>query len=201
MILGITGGTGSGKTTLLEIAQEQGFRVLDCDAIYHGLLETDSALLSAIEHRFPGVVADGVLQRKKLGAMVFADAEALEDLNRITHAAVCAEVKKQLMGADRVAIDAIALFESGLDGLCQVTVAVTAPVENRIRRLVVRDGVSEDYARSRILAQKKDDWYQSRCHHLLVNDGSQEAFRRKCLAFFAQLGIMEEKPKEVHHDQ
>ena len=77
MIIGITGGTGSGKATLLQVAQELGFQVLDCDAIYHGLLKTDAALLSTIEHRFPGVVEDGQLQRKKLGALVFADADAL----------------------------------------------------------------------------------------------------------------------------
>lgn len=202
MIVGITGGTGCGKTTLLSAFEAMGGLVLDCDAIYHQLLKTDPALLSAIEARFPGTVENGSLQRKKLGSIVFANETALTDLNRITHDAVRKEVLQRLANhTGHTAIDAIALFESGLDQLCQVTVAVTAPVENRIRRLVVRDRVSEEYARSRILAQKKDDWYQSRCHHLLVNDGSQEAFRRKCLAFFAQLGIMEEKPKEVHHDQ
>ena len=53
MIVGITGGTGSGKTTLLKTAEALGFRVLDCDAIYHELLETDPSLLAAIEDRFP----------------------------------------------------------------------------------------------------------------------------------------------------
>ena len=72
MILGITGGTGCGKTTLLELLRQRGAMVLDCDAIYHGLLERDPTLLAAIAQRFPGVVADGRLQRKKLGAVVFA---------------------------------------------------------------------------------------------------------------------------------
>ena len=76
MILGITGPTGSGKTTLLNVIRGFGGTVLDCDAIYHHLLATDPALLRAIENRFPGVVEDGVLQRKKLGALVFSDPAA-----------------------------------------------------------------------------------------------------------------------------
>lgn len=73
MILGITGGTGCGKTTLLNVLKERGAVVLDCDAIYHELLTRDASLLAAIEERFPGTVEDGVLQRKKLGNMVFPD--------------------------------------------------------------------------------------------------------------------------------
>ena len=65
-IIGITGGTGCGKTTLLGCIQEKGGLVLDCDAIYHRLLQEDDRLLSAIDSRFPGVVEQGVLQRKKL---------------------------------------------------------------------------------------------------------------------------------------
>lgn len=192
MILGITGGTGSGKTTLLETARQLGFQVLDCDVIYHRLLETDRALLKAIEHRFPGVVENGQLQRKKLGAVVFADEAALADLNRITHTAVTCEVKKRLMPGAHTAIDAIALFESGMDRLCDVTVAVSAPAELRVKRLMERDGISEAYARSRIASQKEDDWYRQRCGYFLVNDGTAEGFQGKCLAFFQQLGIMKE---------
>ena len=88
MIFGITGGTGCGKTTALQAIESLGGVVLDCDAIYHELLKNDPSLLTAIENRFPGVVEDGQLRRKKLGAIVFADPRALLDLNAITHAAV-----------------------------------------------------------------------------------------------------------------
>ena len=129
MIIGITGGTGCGKTTLLDLIRKQGGLVLDCDAVYHELLAADGQLLSAIENRFPGVVEEGGLNRKKLGAIVFADENALLDLNRITHGAVKREVVRRLISApDLAAIDAIGLFEGGLAELCHVTVAVTAPV-------------------------------------------------------------------------
>ena len=196
MILGITGGTGSGKTTLLKTAEALGFQVLDCDRIYHELLRTDMQLMSAIENRFPGTVENGQLQRKKLGAGVFADPAALADLNAITHGAICQAVEKQLDRNRNIAIDAIALLESGLSKLCDVTVAVTAPKELRLQRLMARDGITRSYALSRIEAQPEDDYYRQNCGYVLENDGDELQFQRKCLAFFRQLGIMKKNLKE-----
>ncbi|MDO5401249.1 MAG: dephospho-CoA kinase [Eubacteriales bacterium] len=191
MILGITGGTGCGKTTLLELLRDRGALVLDCDEVYHGLLKTDRQLLAAIAARFPGTVENGVLLRKKLGTIVFSDENALRELNKITHAAVKSEVLHRLEAAPELAaIDAIGLFEGDLAGLCDVTVAVTAPAEARIRRLMARDGISEDYARSRIAAQHGEDWFRERCTYTLRNDGTREDFREKCLAFLREIGII-----------
>ena len=194
MVIGITGGTGCGKTTLLNCIQDQGGLVLDCDAIYHALLQTDTQMLAAIDQRFPGVIENGTLNRKKLGAIVFADENALQDLNRITHASVKAEVLRQLETAPELAaIDAIGLFEGGLAELCDITVAVTAPEEMRVQRLMQRDGISESYARARIRAQHEESWYHERCNYVLVNDGKLDAFRAKCLAFLNAFDIMKEK--------
>ena len=191
MIIGITGGTGCGKTTLLDIIRQQGGTVLDCDAIYHELLKTDETLIRAISDRFPGVVTDGALDRKKLGGIVFADEQALQDLNRITHGAVKQEVLRRLEGISGwAAIDAIALFEGGLAELCDVTVAVTAPEEDRIRRLMIRDSISEEYARKRISAQHSEAWFREKCDDCLANDGQMDAFATKCLAFLCDIGIM-----------
>ena len=191
MILGITGGTGCGKTTLLNMIAEQGGLVLDCDAIYHELLKTDNSLLAAIESRFPGVVEEGILNRKKLGVIVFSDEKALLDLNKITHAAVKNQVIRHLEYMPVIAaIDAIALFEGGLAELCDITVAVTAPEDVRIQRLMKRDGISEDYARSRIAAQHEESWFRERCDYVLENSGSQESFQDICLAFLRQTGII-----------
>ena len=192
MILGITGGTGCGKTTLLNCIAEQGGLILDCDAIYHELLRTDPALLSAIEARFPGSVENGVLQRKKLGSLVFSDEKALTDLNAITHGTVKAEVLRRLAGKPRLAaIDAIGLFEGGLAELCYVTVAVIAPEEARIQRLMARDGIDRDYALRRMAAQKSAGWFRKKCDYCLENNGTQEDFQKTCLAFLRETGIME----------
>ena len=191
MILGITGGTGCGKTTLLNVIAEHGGLILDCDAIYHELLAADAALLTAIETRFPGTVENGVLQRKKLGAIVFSDEKALEDLNKITHGAIKAEVLRRLESRPNLAaIDAIALFEGGLADLCDVTVAVTAPEEVRVQRLMLRDNISESYARSRIAAQHSEDWFRQRCNCTLENSGTEIQFHKKCLAFLQNHVIM-----------
>ena len=193
MIIGITGGTGCGKTTLLKVIAEKGGLILDCDAIYHQLLATDESLLHAIGIRFPGTVENGQLQRKKLGAIVFSDENALMDLNKITHSAIHSEVLHRLESNPKLAaIDAIALFEGGLAELCDVTVAVTAPAEVRVQRLMKRDSISEDYARSRIAAQHEESWFRERCDRILENNGTEMQFREKCLAFLENLDIIEE---------
>ena len=186
MILGITGGTGCGKTTALQAVQALGGLVLDCDAIYHELLKQDMALLDAIDARFPGVVEDGTLNRKKLGSLVFQDPQALLDLNRIAHGAVKQAVEQELSqmearGQTLAAIDAIALFESGLGARCHCTIAVTAPVELRVERLMAREGISRNYALSRIQAQKSNEEFSRLADVTLINDGGQEEFYLKAL--------------------
>ena len=192
MILGITGGTGCGKTTLLTCIQDRGGLVLDCDAVYHRLLKEDQGLLEAIAARFPGTVEEGTLDRKKLGSLVFSDEEALTALNAITHKAVKAEVVRVLETEkpSLAAIDAIALFEGNLAQLCDYTVAVTAPMEDRVQRLMLRDGISESYARSRISAQHEEGWFRERVNFVLENRGTAQEFRRKCGEFLDTLGIL-----------
>ncbi len=191
MIIGITGGTGCGKTTALEVIAQLGGVVLDCDAIYHDLLKTNQDLLGQIAARFPGTVENGQLLRKKLGQVVFSDPQALSDLNGITHRFVCQAVKEALKDRPPLAaIDAIALVESGLSRLCDVTVAVTAPVEVRVARLMVRDSIPESYARARIAAQPSEDFFRTHCDYVLENNGTAQEFREKCLAFFSGLVIM-----------
>ena len=190
-IIGITGGTGCGKSTLLNVISQLGGTVIDCDKVYHRLLETDREMLCAIEDRFPGVIIKGVLDRKKLGKVVFSDENALLDLNAITHKAVKAEILRTLPSVPSlIAIDAIGLFEGDLAPLCDVTVAVTAPEEMRVRRLIERDGIPEEYALSRIRAQRIDAEFARLCDFTLENNDTEDAFRKKCLAFLSGADII-----------
>lgn len=191
MIIGITGGSGCGKTTALRAFEHLGGKVLDCDEIYHNLLKTEDKLLEKIEKRFPGVVENRTLDRSKLAQIVFKDQAALRDLNAITHGFVRSYVKEAIFGEKgHVAIDAIALFEADLAALCDATVAVTAPEEERVRRLIQRDGITAEEAHLRIRAQRPQEEFVKLCDYHLSNDGTREEFYQKCLAFFGKLGIM-----------
>ncbi len=197
-IVGITGGSGSGKTTLLNVVKQHGGLCIDCDELYHHLLETDEAMLAELSERFPAAFISGVLDRKKLGKIVFADAAALLDLNKITHAVVLREVKRILSESDDplAAIDAIGLMEGGLGDLCDVTVAVTAPKEFRIERLMQREGISRAYATARIEAQKSDAEFSAMTEVTLCNNGTAEEFTKICEQFLKGVIIMEEKKYE-----
>lgn len=197
LVYGITGGTGCGKTTALNALEALGFHVIDCDALYHRLLETDSAMLQAIETAFPGVLLDGKLQRKVLGQRVFSDSDALERLNRTVWPFVYRAVKAQIQVRDPqpCAIDAIGLLESGLGDLCCRTIAVTAPTQDRIARLMAREGIPEDYARLRIQAQNSNDVFAARCGVTIHNDfDSADAFFSHCKTAFQQL-LKEDLPQ------
>ena len=171
IVFGLTGGTGCGKTTALQVLQKKGFHIIDCDALYHRLLQTDTAMLQAIDTAFPGTVVNGVLQRKVLGQQVFSDAAALDRLNRTVWPYITKAVKAQLQAhaPHPCAIDAVALTESGLSALCQKTAAVIAPEGDRVRRLMARDGISEEYARLRIRAQKSNADFSAACDLTLDN--------------------------------
>ena len=189
LIVGLTGGTGAGKTSALAALRDLGGTVLDCDAVYHEMLRTDPALRGAIQAAFgPVFCPDGSLDRQKLGTLVFSDHAALDRLNAIVYEYLPPELLRRAQGYTLVGLDAINLIESGLGKLCACTVAVLAPAEDRVRRIMARDGISEDYARLRISAQQPDAFYRERCSHILENNCATPAqFRDQARIFFRSM--------------
>ena len=191
LIVGITGPTGAGKTSALRALEQLGGCVLDCDAIYHDMLRSDDGLRRAITDAFGRVfAADGQLDRQKLGTLVFGDPQQLERLNTIIYAHLPRELERRMAAspAPIIGIDAINLVESGLSKLCDRTLAVLAPVEDRIRRIMARDGISDEYARLRVAAQKDDAFYRTHCTDILENtSAAPEAFQKTALLFFQRL--------------
>ena len=182
-LIGITGGSGSGKTTVLRLLERRGALILDCDALYHELLETDAALLCELDMAFPGTVRAGKLDRRALAARVFADAAELEKLNRIAHGHVIEAVQARLRthamaGGALAAIDAIELISSGLAERCDFTLAVTAPRETRLKRIMARDGLTRYDAERRLDAQRNDEYFSEHCDAVLENDGGVDELRK-----------------------
>ena len=191
-LIGITGGTGGGKTTALRVLEAKGALILDCDEIYHELTVSSGAMREELTARFGDVYDGTILNRKKLGAIVFSDAAALAELNRITHKYVASELDRRLTdfavnGGTLAAIDAIELLSIPHAGRTLVNVAVTAPVEDRVRRLMLREGISEEYARQRIAAQKSDAYFAEHCDAVLHNDGTKQEFEQKCSDYFSEV--------------
>ena len=193
-VLGITGPTGAGKTTLLREVEKLGGAVIDCDAVYHEMLTSDITLQDMLEREF-GPLRDesGSIDRKKLGRIVFGAPEKLEALNAIAWRGITHRVRgiledRREQGRALAAIDAIALLESPLKELCQLTVAVLAPQEVRVRRVMAREGVSEQYAWARVKAQRPDEYFIRKCDYTLVNDlPAAEEFSQKAREFLKEV--------------
>ena len=194
IVIGITGPTGAGKTTVLNVLRELGGAVADCDGVYHELLSTSVPMREELAARFGPEIFDenGDLRRKALGAIVFGDPDALADLNAITHRHIVSELERRIAQAEgegrpAIALDAVALLESGAGTLCGTTIAVTAPEELRVGRIMAREGIGEDYARARVKAQKPSAWFEERCAHTLRNDGEKASLEEQARELFKSI--------------
>lgn len=191
-IIGITGGTGAGKTSALNVLADMNVEILDCDAIYHQLIQTSQPLRDALTEEFGDVFCDQGLDRQKLGSLVFQNPDALAQLNAITMGFVEAEVHNRMKQAEEagragVAIDAIGLLESDVRHECDVLVAITAPAELRVQRIMAREGISEEYAWNRVKAQKDERYFRENCHYTLANDSTPEEFRQRAVELFTKV--------------
>lgn len=175
-VIGITGQTGAGKSTVCLALQKRGWAHIDADRTAKNLYIPGSPVVERLAAAFGSQIltTDGHIDRPALAKAAFSSEKALETLNAIVHPAVTAAVREQLgalekAGTGTVLLDAVALFESGQDALCTRTVAVVAPADVRLARILARDDITEAQARRRIEAQHAADWYLARCDAVIRN--------------------------------
>ena len=203
IVFGITGGTGAGKTSALRVLEDLGAYLVDCDALYYEMLRPGTALHTDIGDTFGWDLfgSDGQLERQKLGGMVFSHPEELKKLNGIIYRHMGQELAERTArqadaGTRCMAVDGINMIQARQAGLfrCDCMVGVVAPEALRLRRIMARDHISEDYARRRIDAQQSNDFYMENCDVILENVyESQNLFEQAAHVFFEDLIRIYEK--------
>src|SRR3954449_10762680 len=177
ILVGLTGGIGSGKSTVSGMLATRGAEIVDADVITREVQGPGSPVVEKIAERFGKEVVDGQrsLLRAALADIVFSDADALRDLNRIVHPAVAKEIGRRVELAKTtdnvVVLDIPLLTENPRKGL-QAKIVVDVPVEVQVDRLVRYRGFSEDDARARISRQATRDERLRDADFVVDNSGS-----------------------------
>jgi dephospho-CoA kinase len=193
-LVGLTGGIASGKSTFAALLRARGVPVVDADALAREAVRPGAPALTAIATAFgpQALLPDGSLDRRWIGARVFADPEERRRLEAITHPAV-----RALMAAELVRLEAAGhtlafydvplLYEVGLDAAMDSVVVVWTPPAVQLARLVERDGLTPAEAQARISAQLPIDEKAARADFIVENVGPPEALGPKADRLLADL--------------
>ncbi|OAN50340.1 dephospho-CoA kinase [Paramagnetospirillum marisnigri] len=179
-ILGLTGSIGMGKTTAAAMLRRLRVPVHDADATVHALFAPGGAAVAAVDAAFPGVVKDGAVDRKALGAVVFSDSVALKRLEAIVHPLVRAAERRFLARCRRlrqslVVLDVPLLFEGGGWKNCDKVAVVTAPAFLQAQRVLARPGMTEERLKA-ILAKQMPDVEKRKRADFVIQTGLGKAF-------------------------
>ena len=194
VIIGLTGGIGSGKSEAARIIKNLGAVHVDADAISRGLTAPGGEALEAIREAFGDRVflADGTLDRRALGEVVFQDTAARHTLEGIIHPRVQRVTMETVdaareSGAEAVLMDVPLLYETGMDALCDVTWVIVADLEQRIQRVMQRDGLTREAVEQRMHSQMSDEDRARRATKVIHNDQSVEKLESELTALYTQL--------------
>ena len=167
LIIGLTGPTGSGKSTVAQSLEEAGCVVIDADKIAREVVAPGAPALKELQREFGDTILDdyGNLRRHTLANLAFSSLEKTKRLNEITHPHILRKMKENIEECRQkrkkvVVLDAPLLFEAGLERICTVTLAVLAPREQRLQRVMARDSITREEAEKRMSAQQQDQYYK-----------------------------------------
>lgn len=180
-VYGLTGGAGSGKTEAARRFAAQGLPVIDADQAGHRVLEPGGAAEQPLVEAFgEGILVDGRISRDRVGAIVFRDPAALQQLNKIVHPAIFAEIACEVRtlseaGHEKVVLDAALLAENGQrEPWLEKLILVLCPREERVRRLVEHRGMDPDEANRRIDAQTPPEFKAALADWVIENTAGIE---------------------------
>ena len=184
--IGLTGGIGSGKSVVADLLRQQGAAIIDADRLGHEAYTPNSEAWRQVVAAFgEGILtAEGEIDRRKLGAIVFADPAELERLNGIMHplmAGMVEERKSQLSreGVAVAVVEAAVLFEAGWETLVDEVWTTIAPPDVVIERLRQRNGLSPEEASKRINSQMPAEERIRRSHVVIENASDLDALERR----------------------
>ncbi|MGI5888901.1 MAG: dephospho-CoA kinase [Oscillospiraceae bacterium] len=183
-VFALTGMSGSGKSLAASYLREKGFYVIDSDEVVRKVEEPGTECTEKLMKVFPEAYSkSGVLDRKKLAELCFGNSENLKKLNSIVHPYVAEEVKKEIRkigeeGEKFCFLEAPALFESGLDSICDLIILVTSDRETMKKRIMERDGLTEEEAERRLSSQTSQEDAMDRADLTIMNNGSEENFKK-----------------------
>ena len=190
IILGLTGSIGMGKSTTAEMFRNEGIPVHDADSAVHALYAGKAA--PAIEAAFPGTLADGIIDRKKLGTFVIGKPDQMKKLENIIHPLVAVERDRFLSkasqdGAELVVLDIPLLFETGGEKHCDHVVVVTAPREVQERRVLARPDMTKEKFLSILASQIPDAEKRRRADFVIDSSLGLDHARAEVKKIIAQL--------------
>ncbi|MBC7314843.1 MAG: dephospho-CoA kinase [Chloroflexi bacterium] len=194
IVIGLTGNIACGKSTVAKMLEALGACVIDADRLAHEAMRPGTAVHRAIVERFgEDILAEhGEIDRRKLGAIVFRDAEALADLERIVHPAVIAETLRRLAECHRpvAVVEAIKLLEAEMHRYCHRVWVVTCSRDQQMVRLMENRGLSAEEAEARIMAQPPQALKVARADVVIENSGAlDETWRQVVRAWNALPGV------------
>lgn len=194
IVVGLTGGICSGKSTVTAMFRRLGATVIDADQVAHELVEPDQPLFETVASAFGREIvgADGRIDRRRLGAIVFADPKVRKRLEAILHPAIIEECERRIRQAEVSGtavclLDAALLIESGWHARFDAVILVEASEAIRLDRLVESKGLSQDEAMLRIRSQMPQYEKRRHAHYVIENDGALEATERQVKAVWEQL--------------
>lgn len=199
-LVGLTGGVGSGKSTVADMLRELGAEVVDADEASHAVYEPGTPGFAAVVREFgDDFVRDGRIDRQRLGALVFGDADARHRLNAIVHPLVrewmAAKTAEAALRGAKVVVQVVPLlFENGLERLFSTIVLVYVREEQQHERLVKGRGLTPERARAMIAAQMPIDEKRRQAHHVIDNSGSIEKTRSQTDQLWARLTVTPRPP-------